>query len=326
MIIINEKEMWDAVTLHDVMDAIEKAYEIHRKGDYYMPERFIAAKEKNMMLYMPCFSSEYIGTKMLAEFPDNPKNGLPYLSGLMILNDAVTGQPKAIMNGSVLTAMRTGAVGGVGAKYLSKKDSKSVGLVGCGVQGLHQIMYVCAVRPIKDVYLYDAFNKDLSGFVNRLSEKLGDDSISIHVCENSTELLKHSDIVVSATQAVDPVYPNDEELLKGKCVIAVGSWRPERREVPDAVFKLINNVYTELPYACEESGDLRIPLETGVLKQENVKYMEDLIFDEKNGNPHKHNDTTYFKSVGMGLFDLCAAQLVYEKAIEKGIGQKIDWK
>ena len=228
MIIINEKEMWEAVTLHDVMGAIEKAYEMHRKGDYYMPERFIAAKEKDMMLYMPCFSSEYVGTKMLAEFPENPKKGLPYLSGFMILNDGVTGQPKAIMNGSVLTAMRTGAVGGVGAKYLSKEDSSSVGLVGCGVQGLHQVMYVCAVRPIKNVYLYDAFNKDLSSFVKRLSERLNDESIKIHVCENSAELVKHSDIVVSATQAVDPVYPNDAELMKGKCFIAVGSWRPER--------------------------------------------------------------------------------------------------
>ena len=325
MIILNEREMWQAVTLEDVMGAIEKAFDMHRRGDYLMPDRFIAQKEKDMMLYMPCFSSEYVGTKMLAEFPENPKKGLPYLSGLMILNDGETGQPKAIMNGSVLTAMRTGAVGGVGAKYLSRTDCKSVGLIGCGVQGLHQIMYVCSVRPIKDVYLYDAFNKNLEGFIERLCNKLNNDEIQIHVCENSDEVVKHSDILVSATQATNPVYSNDPELLKGKCFIAIGSWRPERRELPDAIYSLIKNVYTELPYACEETGDLRIPLETGVLKQEDVKYMEDLIHDVKNGNAHEHNETTFFKSVGMGLFDLCAAQLVYEKALEKGIGQKIEW-
>lgn len=325
MIILNEKEMWQAVTLEDVMESVEKAYEMHRNGDYLMPDRFIAQKEKDMMLYMPCFSSEYVGTKMLAEFPGNPAKGLPYLSGFMILNDGPTGQPRAIMNGSVLTAMRTGAVGGVGVKYLSKKDSKSVGLIGCGMQGLHQVMYACAVRPIKDVYLFDAFNKNLEGFIERLKAKLNNDEIQIHVCENSDEAVRNSDILISATQATDPVYSNDPELLKGKCFVAIGSWRPERRELPDAIFSLINNVYTELPYACEETGDLRIPLETGVLKQENVKYMEDLIFDVKHGKEHEHNETTFFKSVGMGLFDLCAAQLVYEKAIEKGIGQKIEW-
>ena len=80
MIILNEREMWQAVTLEDVMGAIEKAFDMHRRGDYLMPDRFIAQKEKDMMLYMPCFSSEYVGTKMLAEFPENPKKGLPYLT------------------------------------------------------------------------------------------------------------------------------------------------------------------------------------------------------------------------------------------------------
>lgn len=79
-----------------------------------------------MMLYMPCFLDSVIGTKMLSEFPDNPSLGIPYLNGLMILNNAKTGLPKAIMNGSALTAMRTGAVGGVALRYLAPEDAASV--------------------------------------------------------------------------------------------------------------------------------------------------------------------------------------------------------
>ena len=106
MLFLSEQEMWQSVTLEDVMDAIEDAYAIHKSGNYKMPDRFIAQRDKNMMLYMPCFLDSVIGTKMLSEFPDNPSLGIPYLNGLMILNDAKTGLPKAIMNGSALTAMQ----------------------------------------------------------------------------------------------------------------------------------------------------------------------------------------------------------------------------
>ena len=100
-----------------------------------------------------------------------------------------------------------------------------------------------------------------SGFIEHLSARLasfGKNAIQIHTCADTRELAGHSRILISATQAVDPVYPDDEELLRGKCFVAIGSWRPERRELPDAVWKLVKNAYTELPYACEESGDLKI--------------------------------------------------------------------
>mgnify|MGYP001107873825 CR=1 FL=1 len=217
MLFLSEQEMWQSVTLKDVMDAIEDAYAIHKSGNYKMPDRFIAQRDKNMMLYMPCFLDSVIGTKMLSEFPDNPSLGIPYLNGLMILNNAKTGLPKAIMNGSVLTAMRTGAVGGVALRYLAPEDAASVGLVGCGIQGLHQLLYACEVRPITDIYLYDAYAKDLSGFIERLLARLasfGKNAIQIHTCADTRELAEHSRVLISATQAVDPVYPDDEELLR----------------------------------------------------------------------------------------------------------------
>lgn len=324
MLILNETDMWKAVTLNEVMDGIEEAYAIHKAGNYKMPDRMVAERGGDMMLYMPCFLDSVIGTKMLAEFPGNPKKGYPYLSGLMLLNDADNGSTKAILNGGVLTAMRTGANGGVGMRYLSAPDCTSVGLVGCGVQGLHQLMYACEVRPIEDIYLFDAYAKDLTPFMNNLKQRLKR-SVRIHACSTIYELLEGSQICISATQSVDPVYPDDEKLLRGKCFIAVGSWQPQKREIPDAVLKLVRHIYTEMPYACEESGDLRIPLERGTIAMENIKYMEDLIADTKSGAPHEHNETTFFKSVGMGIFDAKVAELVYLNAQKRNIGQQIEW-
>ena len=325
MIFLNEKEMWNSVSLKDVMDSIEEAYTIHKSGCYHMPDRYAAPRDKDLMIYMPCFTDAVIGTKMLAEFPGNPKKGYPYLSGLMILNDSDNGQPLAIMNGGVLTAMRTGAAGGIGIKYVAPEDADSVGLAGCGVQGLHQLLYACEVRPVKNIYLYDAFLEDYQPFIENLQKRLNRPDIQITACRNSRELAQSSQILISATQTVDPVYPDDMELLRGKTFIAVGSWRPERRELPDAVWKLTDEIYIDLPYACEESGDLKIPLETGVLTPSRVCLMEDLIADKKSGKDHVQGATRCFKSVGMGLFDVCAAKTVFRNAIKKGIGQKISW-
>lgn len=325
MRILTEEQMWQAVSLENVMDAIEQSFCIHKQGNYVMPNRFIASRGKDMMLYMPCFLDQVIGTKILAEFPDNPSKGFPYLSGLMLLNDAETGQPKAIMNGSTLTSMRTGAVGGVALRYLAPKESSRVGLVGCGTQGFHQLLYACAVRNIREISLYDGYTKDYAPFIERLRSRLQKPQIQIRICSDTRELVERSDILISATQAVDPVYPDDEELLRGKCFVAIGSWRPERRELPDAVSRLVSAIYTELPYACEETGDLHIPLSTGVLPQEKVRYMEDLINDTKNGHPHTQSESRCYKSVGMGIFDARVAQLVFEQAEKKQIGQEIPW-
>lgn len=325
MIILNEQEMWRCVSLDEIMGGIERAYEIHRAGNYVMPDRYVAGRDGNLMLYMPCFIDGAVGTKMLAEFPGNPAKGLPYLSGLMIVNDGETGTTKAILDGSVLTAMRTGASGGVAVKYLSAEHASSVGMVGCGTQGLHQLLFACHVRPITHIYLYDAYLKDYGPFVEKLRARLDRPGIEITPCRDTRELAEKSQILISATQTTDPLYPDDEKLLEGKCFVAIGSWRPERRELPDAVSRLVKNVYTEMPYACEESGDLKIPLDTGVLTMDRVKYMEDLIADCKGGNPHPQNATTWFKSVGMGLYDITVADLICRKAEELGIGQRVQW-
>ncbi len=342
MILLNERDMWQAVSREDVMTSVEEAYAIRKSGRFHMPDRYLAERDGNIMMYMPCFTDGAIGTKMLAEFPKNPEKGLPFLSGMVILNDAETGKVQAILDGGALTAMRTGAVGGVGIRYLAPEDASSVGLAGCGVQGFHQLLYACTVRPVEKIYLYDIKQPDYEAFAGRLRKRLRElteketggnaaargqaDLPEIIPCGSARELAERSDILISATQTVDPVYPDDTELLRGKTFIAIGSWRPERRELPDAVWKLAEKVYIDLPYACEESGDLKIPLETGLLTPDRVVLMEDRIAECREGKGLTGaGKTQCFKTVGMGLFDVCAAKMLYRKAAELGIGQTVSW-
>lgn len=324
MLLLNKKDIEESVDLNGMMDQIEEAYRIFGAGEFYMPPRPCVEHDNQTLIYMPCFTKESLGTKMLTIFPENAKLGLPSIDGLVLMNDPQTGKPIAMMDGQAVTAYRTGAVGGVGIRHLSRKDSHTAGIVGAGAQGFHLALYACAAREIHTVYVYNHSDRDLTDYLARLEKAIGNPATKVVQCKTVEELVKNSDIICTATPAEEPVLPNDKALLEEKCIIAIGSYKPTMREIPDVIFDLADDVYVELEYACEESGDLSQPLESGILTMDRVKYMHDLLAsDMDEEEPAKK--TTYFKSVGMALFDICVAQKLMESAKEKGTGQEIEF-
>lgn len=322
MLFLNKEDIAKSVDLNGIMDQIEEAYRIFGTGEFYMPPRPTVTYGNQTLIYMPCFTEQSLGTKMLTIFPDNSKLGLPSIDGLVIMNDRQTGKTQAILDGQAVTAFRTGAVGGVGIRHLSRKDCKTVGIVGAGTQGFHLALYACAARPIETVYVFNHSERDLTDYLKRLEKAIDNQKVKVVQCKTVEELVKNSDIICTATPAEAPVLPADKELLTGKCIIAIGSYTPAMREIPDAIFDLVDNVYVELEYACEESGDLSQPLEAGILTMDRVKLMHRLL-EEGTDADELAKKTTYFKSVGMGLFDLCVAQKLVDDANERGIGQEI---
>ena len=316
MIFLGKEEVEKLVEPNEIMDQIEEAYRIFGADAYYMPPRPVIEHENKTLIYMPCFTEDIIGTKMLTIFPENAKLGLPSLDGLVILNDRTTGAPLAIMDGQAVTAWRTGAVGGVGIRHLSRKDARTVGIVGAGAQGFHQAVYACAARNIETVYIWNHSDRDLTDFMARLKKTIADPAVEVVQCKTVEELVKASDIICTATPSEEPVLPNDRELLEGKCIIAIGSYTPQMREIPDVIWNLVDNVYIELPYACEESGDLSQPLAEGRLTMDRVVLMDKFLASGADEDEIAKK-TTYFKSVGMGLFDVCVAQKLLEKAKER---------
>lgn len=315
MIVLSKEQIEKMVDPDQMMDQIEEAYRIYGSGEFYMPPRPTVEHENKQLMYMPCYTKDIIGTKILSIFPDNSKLGLPSIDGIVLLNDYTTGAPLAVMDGQSVTAWRTGAVGGVGIRHLSRKDCRTVGIIGAGMQGFHQAVYACAARNIHTVYVFNHSGRDLTDYLERLKKAIDKEDVKVVQCKAVEELVRNSDIICTTTPSTTPVLPDDKELLRGKCIIAIGSYMPEMREIPDAVLDLVDNVYIELPYACEESGDLSQPLASGKLTKDRVKLMHEyLVSGEKE---IKEGQTTYFKSVGMGLFDVCIAQKLYEVAKEK---------
>lgn len=315
MIVLSKEQIEEMVDPDQMMDQIEEAYRIYGSGEFYMPPRPTVEHENKQLMYMPCYTKDIIGTKILSIFPENSKLGLPSIDGIVLLNDYTTGAPLAVMDGQSVTAWRTGAVGGVGIRHLSRKDCHTVGIIGAGMQGFHQAVYACVARDIHTVYVFNHSDRDLTDYLERLKKAIDKEDVKVVQCKAVEELVRNSDIICTTTPSTTPVLPDDKELLRGKCIIAIGSYMPEMREIPDAVLDLVDNVYIELPYACEESGDLSQPLASGKLTKDRVKLMHEyLVSGEKE---IKEGQTTYFKSVGMGLFDVCIAQKLYEVAKEK---------
>lgn len=319
MIYISNKHLEEIIVLDDVMDCIERAYEIYKSGNFQMPDRMHVDRKEGTILYMPCFTDTVSGTKIVSTFPDNINKGIPSIQGTMILNNSKTGEAIAMIDGAMLTAYRTGAVGGVGIRHTARVDCKSVGLVGTGVQGFFQVLYACAARPIKDVYIYDLSEERTINFKARLESKL--EGINIHIASTTNDLVVNSDIIITATPAESPVLPDNKELLKGKHVIAIGSYKLKMREIPKALYEVLDDLYIDTEFAAEESGDIIVPVREGWYEKDNIKVFGDIFSDLE--KPSKKNKTTLFKSVGMSLFDLIVAEEIYNKAIDKGLGQKL---
>lgn len=316
MIVLGKEEIEGLVDYEEMMDEIEEAYRIFGEGSFFMPERPVVEHENKTLMYMPCYTKDVIGTKILTIFPENAKLGLPSIDGVVLLNDSLTGVPLAVLDGQSVTAYRTGAVGGTAIRHLSRKECHTVGIVGAGTQGFYLALYACAAREVHSLYVYNHSDRDLTEYLARLEKAIDNPGVKVVQCKSVEELVKNSEIICTATPSETPVLPDERALLEGKCIIAIGSYTPKMREIPDAVWDLVDKVYIELPYACEESGDLSQPLSDGRLTKDRIVLMSEFL---ASGGEEKETTakTTYFKSVGMGLFDVCIAQKLLEKAKER---------
>ena len=321
MLYLNGDDITRAITADEVMEAVSEAYRLFDKGGCYVPERAFFGYKGNKMLYMPCFAPGAMMTKILSYFPENYKTGKPLLDGVILWNDAESGEVTAILDAKKITSLRTGAACGIAARALSAPESGRLGIAGMGAQGLHIAFFICCVRPIEKIYLYDIRKKDCAQFAAELEKMLGR-KVECEYCKDSAALLKNSGIVAAATTAATPLFPNDASLFAGKFLIGVGSFSPSMREYPAAIWSCTDRAYVDLEYAAEESGDLSQPIAEGLLKTENVIKIGSL--DGAPAQPPAAGRCNFFKTVGMSLVDLTTAAKVCEKAAVLGIGQQIN--
>ncbi|MHA2500164.1 MAG: ornithine cyclodeaminase family protein [Candidatus Hodarchaeales archaeon] len=223
------------------------------------------------------------------------------------------------MDGGYLTAMRTGAVSGCAIDHLAKRNAKTVGLFGTGVQGATQLWAACEVRPgIESCKVYDVRKNVAEDFKVKMSDKLKIPDIQI--AKSAEETVKGSDIILTATTSPNPVF-NGKWLEPGVHISAIGSYTPERREVDTETIQRAKVVCDQVSACLDEAGDIIIPIKEGVITKEHI-YAElgEIVGGKKEGRENE-SEITFFKSVGLAIQDAATAKLAYNKAKEmkKGI-------
>jgi alanine dehydrogenase len=270
---------------------------------------------------MPAYlrSMDALGTKLVTTHLENSKFNLPTVIGTIILNDPETGIPIAILDGTYITAMRTGAAGAVGAKYLSREDSSTVTIIGTGVQGRSQLIALCEVRPIEKVFAFDVDKKRCQDYVKEMKKRVNAEISSI---ENVEDAVGRSDIVITATPSKDPVLKGDW-IVEGCHITGIGSHSPDARELDENVITKASKIVLDT-WDAKKVGDLAYPISKGLLKEQDIYSDIGTIVAGKKPGRTSSKEVTIFKSVGTAVADVSTALRSYRLAKRLGIGKSID--
>ena len=313
--ILTANDIRSALTMTGAIDAVETAYAQLAAGKATMPLRSRVHTEKGVSLIMPAHLHESgdFAIKIVSVYTDNPKLNLPTVTATVLAFDPETGLPLALMEGDSLTALRTGAAGGVAARYLARRDAATVALFGAGVQARAQLQAAMAVRSIEAVWVVDPFETA----VKRLKEDVAGwpDAPDVIVADSPKAAVSQADIVLAATTTKTPLF-DGHDLKPGTHVTGVGSFTPEMQEIDAATIGRARVVVDQREAALAEAGDIIIS------KAAIDAEIGEIINGDKPGR-QDDEEITYFKSVGLAVQDAVTAAAVLKSAEKKNLGTVI---
>jgi ornithine cyclodeaminase len=316
-----------ALPMPEAIEAVKEAYLQLSTGQATVPLRtpLDIPRYEGLALFMPAYlaSSDELGLKVVSVFPDNTSRGLPIIHALVALLDAATGRPQAVMDGTYLTALRTGAASGAATDLLACQDARVAAIFGAGVQGRTQLEAICHVRDIVEVRVYDSVPQKAEEYVAEMRERGHPVPEDITVARSPEEAVQGSDIICTATTSASPVFA-DQDLKGGVHINGVGSYTPEMQEI-DAETVQRAKVVVDSREACwAEAGDLIIPLEKGLIDREHIHAeLGEIIAGAKPGRTTPH-EITFFKSVGIAVQDVATASRALQAAERIGLGVEVE--
>lgn len=316
--ILSAADVRAALPMPKAIDAMRHAYSQLSAGKAIAPPRQHLSTDKGVTLIMPAYlpdRSEF-GIKVVSVYDDNPNLNLPRITATVLVLDPVTGAPKAFMDGASLTALRTGAGGGVAADLLARQDAKTVALFGAGVQARAQLQAVMAVRRITSVNLISRTQASAEQLAAEISEWMID-APEVNLVPTPQAAVQDADIVICATTSGTPLFDGNV-LPLGTHITAVGTFVPEKREVDTETIRRAHRIVVDSREDClAEAGDLIIP--NAQIDAE----IGEIINGDKPGR-QSDDEITFFKSVGVAVQDAVAASAVLAEAEMRGLGTVVE--
>lgn len=313
VLVISKEEVQELLTMADAIPAMEDVFAAaaRSEADSIGVLHIDAQKYGGGWSIKPGYlqSRGYVGVKLSCGYPANASKGIPTIMGAIILSDARDGTPLALLDGLYITAVRTGATGGVAAKYLARKDSKVVGVIGAGTQGRMQVLGLKGQFPIEEIRVYDVDSGRLDGYATEMSAKMG---AKVTKARSAEDAIRGSDIVITVTPS-KTVYVRNSWIKDGMHINAFGADGLGKKELDHQIYKRAKLVTDNIDVAMEKKLFTRSDVHAT---------LGQVIIGKKKGRTSA-KELTVFDSTGVGIQDVAAAATVYEKAKKAGKGKTV---
>jgi alanine dehydrogenase len=324
--VLSKQDVQQAVPMREAIEIVKGAFTQLSTGKAVVPLRtqLPVDRHEGVTLFMPAYLSESddLGVKIVSVFPGNLEMGWPTIFALVVVVEASTGRPVAVMDGTYLTALRTGAASGAATDLLARKDIKVAAILGAGVQGRTQLLAVCEVRDIERVWVYDVNPQAAERYAQEMAGK-GRVPADLKVASSPAEAAREADVICAATTSKMPVFA-DEDLKPGVHINAVGSFTPEMQEIPEQTVARARIVVGSREGCLSETGDLVIPIRKGLITEDDVHAELGEIAAGIRPGRDSTEEITLFKSVGNAVQDVSVARAVLARAETLGLGIEVE--
>ena len=313
-LLLDRNSLKNLIRMPDVINVVEEAFRMCGEGRGKMPAKTYLSLEHGDFRAMPAALPGSAGVKWVNVHPKNPSRGLPSIMAILVYNDPETGYPLAVMDATEITAYRTGAAAAIASKYLARRDSHKIGIIGAGFQAYTQILAHAELFSSISVNAFDVSRAAVDKLMRSLSQ------FPVRNC--SIQEAVASDMVCTLTPSQNPIIRR-EWIKPGTHINAVGADAPGKQELDPSIIKESVVVVDDIKQA-SGSGEINVPIQKGIYSVGEVYgTLAEVVAGKKKGRAH-NNDVTVFDSTGIAVEDIAVAKLLFEKARQRGGYPSID--
>jgi alanine dehydrogenase len=323
-LLLPEEDVKKLVSMDEAISAVESAFREKALGNVQMPPKVYLFYGNGDLRVMPCYikTGEISSVKIVNSHPRNPEKGLPTVMAVIVLVDPETGFPKAVMGGTWITGIRTGAAGAVAAKYLARKNSRIVAFIGAGTQARMQFLGITRViQSIREIRVFDIRPEAMKAFIQFIEAHVAA-GLSLVSASSVKEAVEGADIIITTTPSRKPVVMS-EWISDGVHFNCIGADAPGKQELDPMILKRASKIVVDDVEQAIHSGEINVPLSEGIIGASSI-YGElgEIIAGMKKGREND-GEITIFSSTGLAIQDAAVANIVYENALKRGAGTRI---
>ncbi len=326
VLILTQMDVEALLPMDACIDVMGEAMAALARGQVFQPVRMMVRPPSahGIMALMPAYvapesAPAFFGLKAICVFHDNPARGKDAHQGAVLLFSGETGEPLAMMNASAITAIRTAAVSGLATRLLAREDAGDCAIIGAGVQARTHLAAMMAVRRLRRVRVA---SRNLSHAQQFAQELAAGAAFPIEAVASVEGAVRGADLIVTVTTASEPILRR-EWIAPGAHINAVGAYTPTAREVDGETMAAARLFVDKRESALAEAGDILLPIQTGLFGPEHIQAEIGEVAIGSRPGRQSGDEITLFKSVGLPVEDAAAAEYIYQRAVEKGMGRRV---